>query len=71
MFSKTSFQRTRIAPESPRAIWFNDDVYVGFVQGAEVLEFSAVDPELGATFYLLEQVKTPSPAFLRQTHDCL
>ncbi len=71
VFSKTSFQRTRIAPESPRAIYFNDDVYVGFVQGAEVLEFSAVDPELGATFYLLEQVKTPSPAFLRQTHDCL
>ncbi|HME71097.1 MAG TPA: hypothetical protein VKM54_14675, partial [Myxococcota bacterium] len=48
--------RTRIAPESPRAIYFNDDVYVGFVQGAEVLEFSAVDPELGATFYLLEQM---------------
>ena len=25
VFSKTSFQRTRIAPESPRAIYFNDD----------------------------------------------
>lgn len=71
VFSKTSFQRTRIAPESPRAIYFNDDVYVGFVQGAELLEFSAVDPDLGATFYLLEQAKTPAPAFLRQTHDCL
>ena len=31
----------------PRALYFNDDVYVGFVQGGEVLEFSAVDPELG------------------------
>ncbi len=71
VFSKTSFQRTRISPESPRAIYFNDDVYVGFIQGAELLEFSAVDPDLGATFYLLEQAENPLPAFLRQTHDCL
>jgi hypothetical protein len=71
VFSKTSFQRSRIAPESPRALYFNDDVYVGFVQGGEVLEFSAVDPELGGTFYLLEQAKTPAPVILRQTHDCL
>jgi hypothetical protein len=71
VFSKTSFQRSRIAPESPRALYFNDDVYVGFVQGGEVLEFSAVDPDLGATFYLLEQAQTPAPTFLRQTHDCL
>jgi hypothetical protein len=71
VFSKTSFQRSRISPETPRAIYFNDEVYVGFVQGGEVLEFSAVDPDLGATFYLLEQAKTSSPSFLRQTHDCL
>jgi hypothetical protein len=71
VFSKTSFQRVRISPESPRAIYFNDDLYVGFVQGGDVLEFSAVDPDLGATFYLLEQAKTSSPTFLRQTHDCL
>jgi hypothetical protein len=71
VFSKTSFQRSRIAPESPRALYFNDDVYVGFVQGGDVLEFSAVDPELGGTFYLLEQARTEAPTFLRQTHDCL
>jgi hypothetical protein len=71
VFSKTSFQRTRIAPDTPRALYFNDDVYVGFVQGSDVLEFSAVDPQLGGTFYLLEQTQTPTPTFLRQTHDCL
>jgi len=71
VFSKTSFQRSRIAPESPRALYFNDDVYVGYVQGGDVLEFSAVDPELGGTFYLLEQTKQPAPSFARQTHDCL
>jgi hypothetical protein len=71
VFSKTSFQRSRIAPESPRALYFNDDVYVGFVQGGDVLEFSAVDPDLGGTFYLLEQTRDPAPSFVRQTHDCL
>ncbi|WP_205678933.1 hypothetical protein [Aquisphaera insulae] len=71
VFSKTSFQRTRIAPETPRAIYFNDDVYVGFVQGSEVLEFSAADPALGGTFYLLEQDRHSKPSFQRQTHDCL
>jgi hypothetical protein len=71
VFSKTSFQRTRISPATPRAIYFNDEVYVGFVQSGDVLEFSAADPNLGATFYLLEQTQTPRPTILRQTHDCL
>src|SRR5262245_6581451 len=30
VFSKTSLQRNRIAPQTPRALYFNDDVYVGF-----------------------------------------
>ena len=71
VFSKTSFQRARIGPRTPRAIYFNDDVYVGYVQRGDVLEFSAVDPDLGGVFYLLEQSPTASPTFLRQTHDCL
>ena len=32
VFSKTSFQYKKIAPQTPRALYFNDDVYVG--QGA-------------------------------------
>ena len=38
VFSKTSFQRERIAPKTPRALYFNDDVYIGFVQGSPLLE---------------------------------
>src|SRR5690242_9344530 len=30
VFSKTSLQRERITPKTPRAIYFNDDVFVGF-----------------------------------------
>src|SRR5262249_30748978 len=53
------------------AIYFNDDVYVGFVQGGDVLEFSAADPDLGGTFYLMDQAEKARPGLWRQTHDCL
>ena len=35
VFSRNSAQSPRISPQSPRAIYFNDDVAVGFVQGAK------------------------------------
>lgn len=71
VFSKTSFQHTRISPRTPRAVYFDDNTYVGFVRGGEVLEFSSVDPQLGAVFYSLSQEKTERPTFERQTHACL
>jgi hypothetical protein len=71
VFSKTSFQHTRISPRTPRALYFSDDVYVGWVQGGEVLEVASVDPQLGTVFYLLDQSPTKSPVFQRETHTCL
>jgi hypothetical protein len=71
VFSKTSFQRELISPNTPRALYFNEGVYVGWVQGGQVLEFTAVDPQLGAVFYVLDQSKTGKPKFLRQTYECL
>ena len=71
VFSKTSLQRHRISPGTPRAIYFNDDVYIGFCQSGEVLEISAADPQLGAVFYTLDQKPTEVPRFTRQTDNCL
>jgi hypothetical protein len=71
VFSKTSFQHTRISPQAPRALYFGDDVYVGMVKGGDYLEVSAVDPKQGAVFYLLDQRDTTAPRFERQTHACL
>ena len=34
VFSKTSFQSDKISPRTPRAIYFNNDVAVGIVQGS-------------------------------------
>lgn len=52
VFSKTSLQINHISPRTPRAIYFNDSVYVGFVQGSSIMELTAVDPQLGCVFYL-------------------
>ena len=32
VFSKTSLQARQISPRSPRALYFNDDIYVGYVR---------------------------------------
>ena len=71
VYSKTSLQRHRISPKSPRAIYFNDDVYVGFCQRGDVMEVSAVDPTLGAVFYTLDQRQSQKPTFVRQGDSCL
>ncbi len=70
VFSKTSFQRERISPQTPRALFFNDDVYIGFIPGAPLMEISDADPRLGGVFYSLEQRATARPQFVR-TDQCL
>lgn len=71
VFSKTSFQRQRIAPRTPRAIYFNDDVYIGYCQNGDVVEVSVADPILGTVFYSMDQEETDKPKFLRHTDNCL
>ena len=52
VFSTTSLQLSKISPRNPRAIYFSNDVYVGYVPGG-MLEIIGIDPELGAIPYLL------------------
>lgn len=66
VFSKTSFQATRISPRSPRAIYFTDDVAVGWVRGGDVLEVAAVDPNDGVVFYTLNAHQSDTPRLDRQ-----
>jgi hypothetical protein len=70
VFSRTSIQTSHISPRTPRAIYFNDETAVGFVQNGEVLELSAIDPKQGAIFYSLDTVKSDRPEFARRD-DCL
>lgn len=69
--SKTSLQLDLISPERPRAIYFNDDTYVAWVQGSSLLEISTVDPNLGAVFYTLDQRGEGGAKFSREDAVCL
>ncbi|MCP4784803.1 MAG: hypothetical protein GY878_14710 [Fuerstiella sp.] len=71
VFSKTSLQIRHINPQQPRAIYFNDDVYIGNTRFGEVFEVSAVDPQLGGVFYTLNQSQTDKPRFVRDKGQCL
>jgi len=70
VFSKTSFQAERVSPTRPRAIYFNDNVSVGFVQGGEALELASLDPKQGVIFYTLDARNSAEPDFARRD-DCL
>lgn len=71
VFSKTSLQLHRISPRRPRALYFNDDVYVGYCQKGDVLEFSATDASQAAIFYTLKQSTEGQPSFVRDRGNCL
>lgn len=71
VFSRTSLQLLLIAPKTPRALYFDDELYIGFVQSGPVLEFAAIDPKLGTVFYTLNQKESPKPQFQREFLACL
>lgn len=71
VFSRTSFQRDRIRPDHPRALYFSDSVYVGWLPGG-LIEIAAVDPVLGPVFYSvdLREPNASSPKISRD-EDCM
>ncbi len=70
VFSKTSFQYKKISPDHPRALYFNDDVYIGKVHEGKAIEVVSFDPMQGAIFYLLDERKVDHPTFQRAELDC-
>lgn len=72
VFAKTSFQRERIKPSTPRAIFFNDDIYLGWVPGG-LFEVASMDPELGPIFYGFDphEETVPNKARFGRDEDCL
>ena len=70
VFSRTSIQAERITPRTPRAIYFNDDASVGYVQNGEVLELTSLDPKQGVILYSMEAARSQRPELARRD-DCL
>lgn len=71
VFSKTSLQRGRIQPKQPRAVYFSDSVYVGWVPGG-LIEVASIDPQLGPVFYSFNpQAARKAGAKFERDSDCL
>ena len=72
VFSKTSLEISYITDKTPRAIYFDDETYVAWVQGAPSLELMAVDSAIGPVFYTLPNRDPAVAARLdRETLRCL
>ena len=72
VFSKTSAQNSHIAPNTPRALYYSDDVYVGWVQGGEI-EVASLDKRLGMVFHLIKLTSREDhrPPELVRERSCL
>jgi hypothetical protein len=70
VFSKTGVQRASTGPTNPRALYFDDDVVVGYIPGAPLIEIAVHDPAQGVVFYTVNQLPGAAPDVSRRT-SCL
>jgi hypothetical protein len=59
VFTKSSLQFREIGPQTPRAIYFNDDTALGAVQGGELFEIITADARGRVAFYSMQQNAEP------------
>ncbi len=72
VFSTTSLQLSKISPRNPRALYFNDDLYLGFVPDGKI-EIISIDPQLGGIFYIFDVPRSggsPRPERAKRCMNC-
>ncbi len=69
VFSTTSLQLRYITPANPRALYFNEELYVGYIPGAR-LEIVSLDPEAGAVFYISDMPRGEQPIRIERSDRC-
>jgi len=70
LFSTTSLQLRFITPANPRALYFNEDVYVGYIPGGR-LEIVSIDPALGGIFYIFDIPRGHEPLRVERSNRCM
>ena len=70
VFSTTSLQLSLISPANPRALYFNEEIYIGYVPGGRI-EALSVDPELGAIFYIFDIPRADRPLNFDRSNRCM
>ena len=68
VFTATSLQKGLISARNPRALYFNDDTYVGFVPRGRI-EVISLDSQLGGIFYIFDRLQAGRrPTVRRSRH---
>ncbi|MEQ1861279.1 MAG: hypothetical protein ABMA13_15260 [Chthoniobacteraceae bacterium] len=70
VFSTTSLQLRFIRQDNPRALFFTDDLYVGYIPGGR-FEIVSIDPELGAVFYIFDMPRPGQPVRAERSERCM
>ena len=71
VFSKSSLQRTFVSGRNPRAMYFNEDTYVGWMPGG-LIEVAGIDPVLGGIFYIFRVPDKPDAVpVLERRESCM
>ncbi len=70
VFSTTSLQLRFISPRNPRAIYFNDEMFLGYIPGGKI-EVVSIDPELGAMFYIFDIPKDGVRPVAERSRRCM
>lgn len=71
VWSKSSLQTDFIGRKTPRAMYFNERVYVGWSPGAPDLEILSIDPVRGPQLYSVSNKKGAKPAFKEEMALCM
>lgn len=69
-FSTTSLQLSKISPSNPRALYFDEDLYISYVPGGKI-EIVSLDPQLGGIFYIFDIPQNGSPLKPERTTQCM
>ena len=70
VFTATSLQKGLISARNPRALYFNDDTYVGYVPRGRI-EVISLDPELGGIFYIFDRLQPGYRPAVRRSSECM
>lgn len=70
IFSTTSLQLSLISPRNPRALYFNEDVYVGFIPGGK-FEIVSLDPQAGGIFYIFPVPRAGETVRVERSTRCM
>lgn len=70
VFSKTSLQKRAVSHDNPRALYFNDSVYLGWMPNGRI-EIASFDPELGPIFYFQRPLEDTTSQLFVRTRSCL